>query len=66
MHKVGSRQQGASSQRGIQKLSLFLRHLTIFSTIVGTSIIPHMNTEDQSTRREDSTISSKTDSWSLP
>lgn len=62
-HKAGSRQQG-SNQRGIQELSLCLRHFTIFSIIVGTSIIPHM--EDRSTRSENSRISKKNYFLPLP
>lgn len=52
-HKAGSRWWGSN-----QELSLCLRHFTIFSIIVGTSISLHM--EDQTTRSGGSGINNTT------
>lgn len=45
--RQGADRQEGSIQRAIQELSLYLRHFTMFSVIVDTSVTPHR--EDQST-----------------
>lgn len=62
--RQGADRQEGSIQRAIQELSLYLRHFTMFSVIVDTSVTPHR--EDQSTGSEESRISNKNASCFCP
>ena len=62
--KQGAERQQGSSQIAIQELSLCLRHFTMFSVIVDTTVTPQM--EDKSTRSGKSRISNKNASCFCP